>query len=100
MRLSLTLLKEKVQIVTGLISFTLKEIKCPKNQRHQNKFVEHRSTRGIIQTQTQTFPGRNTIVRSEDTKNYTLINYHKLGVRKADYLGQAILKTQSKVVME
>jgi hypothetical protein len=88
MRLSLTLLKEKVQTAAELITITLEVIKCPKDQRW-----------GKIQPQIRTFPDRRT-ARSENAKNYILINSPKSSVRRADYLGQAILRTQPKVAME
>jgi hypothetical protein len=99
MRLSLTLLKEKVQTAAELITITLEVIKCPKDQRCTNKFIEYSSTWGKIQPQIRTFPDRRT-ARSENAKNYILINSPKSSVRRADYLGQAILRTQPKVAME
>ena len=100
MRLPITSLKEKMQNAAGLIAFKLKAISCPTGQRCLNTPIKKCNTQDEPQThetQTQTFPGRSMTARPE---YYTLINSPKLRVIKADYLGQAILKTQYKVVIE
>lgn len=94
-----TLLKEKMQNAAGLIALILKAIKCPIGQRHPDTFIEQCNMQDEIQAQPQiqTFPSRITIVRPENSECYTLINSQKSRIKK-DYLGQAILKTQFKVV--
>jgi hypothetical protein len=98
MKLSVTFLKEMIQNAAGSITLKLKAIKCPTGQRCQNALM--RDCNIQTETQTLTIPSRSTIVRPENAECYTLINSSKLRVKRADYLGKAILKTQSKVVME
>ena len=100
MRPPLTFLKEKMQNAAGLIALKLKAIKSSTDQRHLNTPIIRCNTEDETQAQTQTFPSRSIIVRPENSECYTLINSSKLRVKKANYLGQAILKTQSKVAME
>lgn len=92
MRLQVSFLKEMMQNAAGSIALKIKAIKCATDKRCQNAFIRHCNMQDG--TQTQTFPSRRIIVRPE--KCYTLINSSKLSVKRADYLGQAILKTQSK----
>jgi hypothetical protein len=98
MRLPLTLLKDKMHDATDLFLLKLRAIKCLTGQICPNRFMEQCNTQDGIQTQTQTFTGRSIIARPENSEYYTLINSPKSRVKKVDYLGQAILKTQSKVV--
>jgi hypothetical protein len=97
MRLPLTLLKDKMHDASDLFLVKLKAIKCLTGQICPNGFMEQCNTQGGIHTQAQTFTGRS-IARPENPEYYALINSPKSRVKKADYLGQAILKTQSKVV--
>jgi hypothetical protein len=101
MILTLALFKERMHDTAGLIATKLKAIKCPTGWRDLITSAGqcNTHTQAQAQTQIQTFPDRR-IARSVNPKCYTLINSPESRVRKADYLGQAILKAQSKVVTE
>jgi hypothetical protein len=96
--MKLVALRKKMQRAANLISLKLKAVAFPTDKRAQTTFGELRSTGSKIRIQ-RTLPDRR-IARSENSQYYTIINSSTSRKRKADYLGQAILKAQSRVVTE
>jgi hypothetical protein len=91
-----TLLKKKFLDAAKIILLEPRLVKYSRNQKESSTSVKQY----CLQRDFHTHNSRKSKTRLRESQYYALINSPNLKVKKGDYLGQAILKTQARVMRE